>query len=79
MGVLSLIWEDPLEKEMATHSSLLAGKSHGQRNPACCSPWGHKIVGHDLVTEQQQTVTTYLSECLVGLYLLKGWPGLGLE
>ena len=49
MGVQSLVWEDPLEKEVATHSSILAGKSHGQRNPASCSPWGHKIVGRDLV------------------------------
>ena len=24
-------WEDPLEEEMVTHSSILAGKSHGQR------------------------------------------------
>ena len=31
--ILSLGWEDPLEKEMATHSSILAGKSHGQRSP----------------------------------------------
>ena len=23
---------DPLEKEMATHSSILAGESHGQRS-----------------------------------------------
>ena len=26
MRVQSLGWEDPLEKEMATHSSILAGK-----------------------------------------------------
>ena len=26
---------------MATHSSILAGKSHGQRSLAGCSPWGH--------------------------------------
>ena len=26
----SLGWEDPLEKEMATHSRILARKSHGQ-------------------------------------------------
>ena len=26
-------WEDPLEKEMATHSSILAWKSHGQEEP----------------------------------------------
>ena len=27
-------WEDPLEKEMATHSSILAWKSHGWRSLA---------------------------------------------
>ena len=27
MGVPSLGWEDPLEKEMATHSSILAWKN----------------------------------------------------
>ena len=27
MQVQSLIWEDPLEKEMATHSSILAWKN----------------------------------------------------
>ena len=32
--------EDPLEKEMATHS--LPGKSHGQRSLVGYSPWGHK-------------------------------------
>ena len=30
MWVRSLGWEDPLEKEMATHSSGLTGKPHGQ-------------------------------------------------
>ena len=30
--VQSLGWEDPLEEEMATHSSILPGKSHGQRS-----------------------------------------------
>ena len=29
--VPSLGWEDPLKEGMATHSSILAGKSHGQR------------------------------------------------
>jgi len=29
--VQSLGSEDPLEKEMATHFSILAGESHGQR------------------------------------------------
>ena len=29
--VQSLGWEDPLEKGMATHSSILPGEFHGQR------------------------------------------------
>ena len=32
MWVQSLGQEDPLEKEMATHSSILASKSHGQQS-----------------------------------------------
>ena len=35
-------WEDPLEEGIATHSSILGGKSHGQRSLAGYSPWGHK-------------------------------------
>ena len=38
----SLSQEDPLEEEMATHSSILAWRSHGQRSLAGYSPWGHK-------------------------------------
>ena len=29
------------------------GDSEGQGNQVCCSPWGHKESGHDLVTDQQ--------------------------
>ena len=32
----------PLEEEMATHSSIPAGKSHGQRSWNGCSPRSHK-------------------------------------
>ena len=45
MQVQSLSWEDPLENEIATHSSILAWKSHGQRSLAGYSPWGHKGSG----------------------------------
>ena len=41
-GVRSLGQEDPPEKEMATHSSVLAWKIHGQRSLAGYSPWGPK-------------------------------------
>ena len=34
--------EDALEKEMAPHSSIPAGKSHGQRSWNGCSPRSHK-------------------------------------
>ena len=40
--VRSLGQEDPLEKEMATHSSTLAWKSHGQRSLVDYSPWDRK-------------------------------------
>ena len=40
--VQSLGQEDPLEKEMAPHSILLPGKSHGQRSLVGYSPWGHR-------------------------------------
>ena len=40
--VQSLGWEDPLEKEMATHSSILPGESHGQRSLVGYSSWGLK-------------------------------------
>ena len=41
--VQSLGQEDPLEKEMATHSSILVWKSHGQRSLVVYSPWGLKV------------------------------------
>ena len=40
--VQSLGWEDLPEKEMATHSSILPGRSHGQRSLVGYSPWGRK-------------------------------------
>ena len=41
-GFRSLGQEDPLEKGIATHSSILDGKSHEQRSLADYSSWGHK-------------------------------------
>ena len=40
--VQSLGWKDPLEKGMATSSSILAWESYGQRSLMGCSPWGLK-------------------------------------
>ena len=38
----SLVLEDSLEKEMATYSSILPGKSYGQKSLAGYSPYGRK-------------------------------------
>ena len=40
MQVRSLGWEYPLEKEMATHYSILVWRIHGQRSLVGYSPWG---------------------------------------
>ena len=40
--VQSLVQEDPLEKEMTTHCSILAGNPHEQRSLVGYNPWGHK-------------------------------------
>ena len=50
--VPSLGQKDPLEKEIATHVSILAGKSHGQRSLVSYSPWGRKELD---TTERQNT------------------------
>ena len=39
--VQSLGWEDPLEEEMAIHSSILAW-GFGQRSLVACGPGGRK-------------------------------------
>ena len=56
--VRSLSWEDPLEKEMATHSSILAWKISWTQEPGgLCSPWGREESG---MTEQLTLITVYL-------------------
>ena len=51
--VLSLGQEDPLEKEMATHFSILAWEIPGLRSLVGYSPWGCRRVRHNLETKQQ--------------------------
>ena len=47
MWIWSLGWEDPLEKEMATLSSILAWKFPGQRSLVGYSPWGGQESDHN--------------------------------
>ena len=51
-------------KKVNLKSQQTPGDDEGQGNPVCCSPQGHKELGHDLVIEQQirATKTTKIRE-----------------
>ena len=55
MWVQCLGGEGPLEWEMATHPSILAWKSHGQRRLVGCCSWGLK----ELDTTEQLGMHTH--------------------
>ena len=55
--VLSLGQEDPLEKEMATHSTVLAWKTPWTEEPGGLHPWGHK----ELDTAEQLTLSFFFT------------------
>ena len=52
--VPSLGWEDPLEKGMATHSSIFAWEIPWTEETGGLQSMGPQRVGHDLATKQQQ-------------------------
>ena len=56
--VQSLSQEDPLEKEMATHSGILAWKIPWTEEPGGLQSIGSQRIGHDLATKQQQNTYT---------------------
>ena len=45
--VRSLCWEDPLEEEMATHSSILAWRIPETEEPGSLQSMGSQRAGHD--------------------------------
>ena len=63
--------EHLLEKEMATHFSVLAWEIPWKRNLEFYSTWVHKTVGHSLMTKQEQnfafpmTFSTMLGMCFM--------------
>ena len=50
--VQSLGQEDPLKKEMATHSSILAWEITWTEEPGSLQSMGLQRTGHELVTKQ---------------------------
>ena len=57
MWVWSLGQNDPLEKEMTVHSSILAWEDPWTEAPGGLQCMGSQRVGHDWATKQQQQVT----------------------
>ena len=54
-----LDWEDPLDKEMSTHSSIFAWEVPWTEEPGRLhSPWVTKV-GHNLATKQQKQYEVY--------------------
>ena len=50
--VCSLGWDDPLEEDMATHSSILAWRIPWTEEPGGLQSMGSQRVGHDLAVKQ---------------------------
>ena len=57
--VWPLGWEDPLEKEMATHSSILAWKISWTEEPGGLQSMGSQRVRHDWVTNTLRILYVY--------------------
>ena len=61
--VRPLGWEDPLEKEMATHSSTLAWKIPWMEEPGRLQSMGLQRVGHDWPTSPHLMVISIIDMC----------------
>ena len=57
--VLSLDWEDPLEKGMATQSSILAWRTPWTEEPGGPQSMGSQRAGHDWVTNTATTTVVF--------------------
>ena len=68
MRVQFLGWEDPLEKKMATHSSILAWRIPWTEEPSGLQSTGPQRVGHDLAIEH----ANHLTSALVSSYVKQG-------
>ena len=66
--VQSLGWEDPLEKEMATHSSTLAWRIPWREEPGRLPSMGSQRVGQDWATSLTHSFHKYID--LVTAFLL---------
>ena len=70
--VWSLGWEDPLEEEMATHSSILAWKIAWPQKPGGLQSMGSQRVGHGWA----QLSTVHGSEAQISFVWIIWWNGI---
>ena len=67
MQVRSLDWEDPLEKEMATHSSILAWETE---DPGGLHSMESQRVRYNVTTEQQPPLSASQFSIITGMMLI---------
>ena len=84
--VHSLGWEDPLEKEMATQSSVLPWEIPWMEEPGRLQPRGLQTIGHNWVTNIHMHTHTHQNhtrpehlEARVPLYYLLSTPELAFH
>ena len=73
-GVQSLCWENPLEKEMATHSSILAWRIPCQEEPGRLESIGSQRVRHNWETNTHNWETNTNCHC----FQTVSWAVIGL-
>ena len=62
--------EDPLKEEMATHSGILVWKIPWTEEPVWLQSMGSQRVGHDLATNQQQSLKNEISDSIANIYAI---------
>ena len=71
--VQSLGWEDPLEEEMTTHSSIPAWRIPWTEEPGGLQPMGFQRVGHSWANEHRGTILQPQDQCPSFKVHLKDW------
>ena len=66
-------WEDPLEKEMAIHSSTLAWKIPWKEEPDRLQSMGSQRIGHDWATSLSLSIERWISYKSASLGFLGAW------
>ena len=74
MGVLSLAWEDLSERDLATHSTILAWEIPWAEEAGGLQSMGSQRVRHDLATKQRQASLELKKYCSAPVYPSPSFP-----